>query len=122
MSEAVNKVHATYDAQLHLDLIQGKNTTKKSGRFNTVDIVTAPAHLRWPNKGFQGVQRIISNDPGYQGCSILALAHCTRCVGCFHACSGRRQAGMGGHQPMVIQPIGGVTDRFVKPSTYSSSK
>ena len=56
VSEAVNKVLATYEAQLHSDLIQGKNTTKKSGRFNTVDIVTAPAHLRWPNEGFQGVQ------------------------------------------------------------------
>ena len=54
--EAVNKVLATYDAQLQSDLTQGKNNTKKSGRFNTVDIVTAPAHLRWPNEGFQGVQ------------------------------------------------------------------
>ena len=56
MSEAVNKVLATYDAQLHSDLTQGKSTTKKSGSFNTVDIFTALAHLRWPNEGFQGVQ------------------------------------------------------------------
>ena len=56
VSEAVNKVLATYDSQLHSDLTQGKSTTKKSGRFNTVDIVTAPGHPRWPNEGFQGVQ------------------------------------------------------------------
>ena len=54
VSEAVNKVLATYDSQLHSDLTQGKST-KKSGRFYTVDVVTAPAHLRWPNEGFQGV-------------------------------------------------------------------
>ena len=56
MSEAVNRVLATYDDQLQSDLTQGKSSTKKSGRFNTVDIVTAPAHLRWPNEAFQGVQ------------------------------------------------------------------
>ena len=56
VSEAVNRVLATYDGQLQSDLTQGKSSTKKSGRFNTVDIVTAPSHLRWPNEGFQGVQ------------------------------------------------------------------
>ena len=56
ISEAVNKLLATYDSQLHSRLIQGKNATKKLGRFNTVDIITAPAHFGWPNEGFQGVQ------------------------------------------------------------------
>ena len=54
VSEAVNKILATYDSQLDSDPTQGKHFAKKSGRFNTVGIVLAPAHLRWPNEGFQG--------------------------------------------------------------------
>ena len=42
ISEAVIKVLATFDSQLHSDFTQGNSFAKKSGRFNTADIVTAP--------------------------------------------------------------------------------
>ena len=53
VAEAVNDVLAPYEAWVKADSLQG-TTVKKSGRYNAVDTVNTPAHLRWPNEGFQG--------------------------------------------------------------------
>ena len=46
--------------------MQGKGTSvKKSGRYNTVEIVNVPPHLRWPNEGYHsssGKKRIAYDD------------------------------------------------------------
>ena len=51
--EAVNNVLASYKARAKADSLQGE-AVKKSGRYNAVDTVNTPAHLRWLNEGFQG--------------------------------------------------------------------
>ena len=53
VAEAVNDVLTSYEARAKADSLQGK-AVKKSGRYNAVDTVNTPAHLCWPNEGFQG--------------------------------------------------------------------
>ena len=50
VSEAVTNLLATYEARAHSDITQGKQ--KRSGRYNTHDMITVQPHLRWPNEGF----------------------------------------------------------------------
>ena len=45
-------IAASYEQQSRKKATQGKiSTAKKSGRYNTVDIVTVPPHLHWHNEG-----------------------------------------------------------------------
>ena len=56
VADRVTSVLASYEQQSRQEAAQGKITAaKKSGRYNTVDIVTVPPHLRWPNEGCHGV-------------------------------------------------------------------
>ena len=48
VAKAVHDVLASYEAWARADSIQGK-TVKQSRRYNSVDTVSTPAHLRWPN-------------------------------------------------------------------------
>ena len=46
---------ASYEQQNRQEAAQGKiSATKKSGRYNTVDIAKVSPHLRWPNEGCHG--------------------------------------------------------------------
>ena len=45
---------ASYENQARAQTSQGKDTSHKSGRYNTTDIITAPPASRWPNKGYHG--------------------------------------------------------------------
>ena len=53
VADAVNEVLALYESQARLDSLQGKNI-KRSGRYNSVETINTPPHLRWPNEGFNG--------------------------------------------------------------------
>ena len=49
----VISVLASYEQQSRQEAAQGKiSAAKKSGHYNTVDIVTVPPHLCWPMKVF----------------------------------------------------------------------
>ena len=50
VSDAVTNLLASYEARAHSDITQGEQ--KRSGRYNTHDMVTVQPHLRWPNEGF----------------------------------------------------------------------
>ena len=55
VADRVTSVLASYEQQSRQEAAQGKiAAAKKSGRYNTVDIVTVPPHLRWPNEGCHG--------------------------------------------------------------------
>ena len=55
VTDRVTSVLASYEQQSRQEAAQGKiAAAKKSGRYNTVDIVTVPPHLRWPNEGCHG--------------------------------------------------------------------
>ena len=66
VSDAVNNLLASYEVRTHSDLAQGKpNSSRRSGRYNTHDLVTAQPQLRWPNEGFQasgGKKRLTYNE------------------------------------------------------------
>ena len=54
ISDAASTVLASYEQQSRLQASQGKpHSGKKSGRFNLIDLCTAPREARWPNEGFQ---------------------------------------------------------------------
>ena len=53
VADAVNDVLASYESQARLDSFQGKNI-KRSGRYNSVETINTPPHLRWPNEGYNG--------------------------------------------------------------------
>ena len=53
MADAVNDVLASYESQARLDSFQGKNI-KRSGRYNSVETINTPPHLRWPNERYNG--------------------------------------------------------------------
>ena len=55
VADRVTSVLASYEQQSRLEATQGKiAAAKKSGRYNSIDIVTVPPHLRWPNEGCHG--------------------------------------------------------------------
>ena len=66
VSQAVAQLVASYEQQARLDVAQGRQSSvKRSGRYNTADIVTAPPHLRWANEGFHagnGKKRVMYDD------------------------------------------------------------
>ena len=53
VADAVNNILTSYEVRTHSDLAQGKPNSRRSGRYNTHDMITAQPHLRWPNEGFQ---------------------------------------------------------------------
>ena len=66
VSQAVAQLVASYEHQARMDLSQGRqNSVKRSGRYNTTDVITAPPHLRWANVGFHagnGRKRVTYDD------------------------------------------------------------
>ena len=55
VTDSVNNILAAYEQRGRQEVMQGKGTSvKKSGRYNTVEIVNVPPHLRWPNEGYHG--------------------------------------------------------------------
>ena len=62
ISQAVNWVLASYEERSHAEAIQGKNTSRKSGRFNTTDTVTAIPERRWANEGYHGRRKVAFDD------------------------------------------------------------
>ena len=55
VADRVTSVLASYEQQSRQEAAQGEiAAAKKSGRYNTIDIVTVPPHLRWPNEGCHG--------------------------------------------------------------------
>ena len=73
VSDAVNNLLASYEGRIQADIQQGKQqSTKRSGRYNTHDTISAQPHLRWPNEGFHAsngkkmthIRRVISSPVG----------------------------------------------------------
>ena len=66
VANSVNQLLAFYEQKGRQEVIQGKgSSTKKSGRYSIVEMVTAPPHLRWPNEGCHmtnGKKRAVYND------------------------------------------------------------
>ena len=65
VSQAVSSVLASYDAQIQSQVLQGKQASKRSGRYNTTDTTTALPEYRWPNEGYhgsKGKKRVIYDD------------------------------------------------------------
>ena len=66
IAESVNNLLASYESRAYSQLLQGKqNTTKRSGRYNAHDSITAAPHLRWPNEGYHasdGKKRVLYDD------------------------------------------------------------
>ena len=65
VSQAVSSVLASYDAQIQSQVLQGKQASKRSGRYNTTDTTTALPEYRWPNEGYhgsKGKKRILYDD------------------------------------------------------------
>ena len=57
VSESVAGILANYEAQTRNLALQGKTaTSRRSGRYNTVDAITAEPSMRWPNEGYHGGQ------------------------------------------------------------------
>ena len=57
ISESVAGILASYEAQTRNMALQGKETTsRRSGRYNTVDDFTSEPSMRWPNEGYHGGQ------------------------------------------------------------------
>ena len=57
VSDSVSEIMATYEAQARTLAAQGKTTTsRRSGRYNTVDTIINEPERRWPNEGFHGGQ------------------------------------------------------------------
>ena len=57
VSDSVSEIMATYEAQARTLAAQGKTTTsRRSGRYNTVDAIINEPERRWPNEGFHGGQ------------------------------------------------------------------
>ena len=50
VSDAVTNLLESYEGRAHSDITQGKQ--KRSGRYNTHDMITVQPHLRWLNEGF----------------------------------------------------------------------
>ena len=55
ISQSVSHILSSLEATSRAEVLQGKVTHKKSGRFNTTDTVTAIPELRWPNEGYHGI-------------------------------------------------------------------
>ena len=65
VSQAVSSVLASYDAQIQNQVLQGKQASKRSGRYNTTDTTTALPEYRWPNEGYhgsKGKKRVLYDD------------------------------------------------------------
>ena len=65
VSQAVSSVLASYDAQIQSQVLQGKQASKRSGRYNTTDTTTALPEYRWPNEGYhgsKGKKRVLYDD------------------------------------------------------------
>ena len=65
VSQAVSSMLASYDAQIQNQVLQGKQASKCSGRYNTTDTTTALPKYRWPNEGYhgsKGKKRVIYDD------------------------------------------------------------
>ena len=66
LSQAVSRIMATYDDHARMEAVQGKaSTLRRSGRYNTTDLVQAPPETRWANEGFhsgQGKKRVVYDD------------------------------------------------------------
>ena len=57
VSETVTNLLSTYEQRGRQEVLQGKNLPpKKSGRYNSVDLVNVAPQLRWPNEGYHGSQ------------------------------------------------------------------
>ena len=72
VSQAVLSVLASYDAQIQNQVLQGKQASKRSGRYNTTDTTTALPEYCWPNEGYhgsKGKKRVI-----YDNLSLLQWA------------------------------------------------
>ena len=66
ISESVAGILANYEAQTRNMALQGKATTsRRSGRYNTVDAITSEPSMRLPNEGYhggQGRKRVMYDD------------------------------------------------------------
>ena len=66
LSQAVSRIMATYDGHAKMEAFQGKaSTVRRSGRYNTTDLIQAPPETRWANEGFhsgQGKKRVVYDD------------------------------------------------------------
>ena len=66
LSQAVSRIMATYDGHARMEAFQGKaSAVRRSGRYNTTDLVQAPPETRWANEGFhsgQGKKRVVYDD------------------------------------------------------------
>ena len=62
ISQAVNGILASYEERSQAEATQGKNTSRKSGRFNTTDTVTAIPERRWANEGYHGRRKVAFDD------------------------------------------------------------
>ena len=61
ISQAVTGVLASYEDKLQAEATQGKSS-RKSGRFNTTDTVTAIPERRWANEGYHGRRKVAFDD------------------------------------------------------------
>ena len=66
VTDSVNNILAAYEQRGRQEVMQGKGTSvKKSGRYNTVEIINVPPQMRWPNEGYHGSngrKRIVYDD------------------------------------------------------------
>ena len=61
ISQAVNGILASYEDRSQAEATEGKNS-RKSGRFNTTDTVTAIPERRWANEGYHGRRKVAFDD------------------------------------------------------------
>ena len=65
VSQVVSSMLASYDAQIQNQVLQGKQVSKRSGRYNTTDTTTALPEYCWPNEGYhgsKGKKRVLYDD------------------------------------------------------------
>ena len=68
ISTAVSQLLAQYDMRTHSEMIQGKGTRKKSGRYNVMDTTPVSPKFRWPNEGF--ISTAMGKRPTYDDMSL----------------------------------------------------
>ena len=57
VADSVSEIMATYEAQARTLAAQGKPaTSRRSGCYNAVDLISSEPERRWPNEGFHGGQ------------------------------------------------------------------
>ena len=56
VADSVNQLLAFYEQKSRQEVLQGKGSSiKKSGRYSTIEMVTATPQARWPNEGCHGM-------------------------------------------------------------------